>query len=465
MNNLKITQFFPIFLIAGLSACSTAPSIQEFPDTASPRDEVTRFDADLTAAIAAQVNVLAPSSFGEAENSLKAAKKSLDRQSESRDSKQTLHEVAVGRAWLNRSQEFARLAHANIEDVIVARNDALSANAPRLFGDDFKSADDSLRDVTSDIEKNNISSAKENRAALQLRYLDLELRSIKQTQLGQARETIKQATKEGAKEYAPRSLSQAEKSVQDADAYITANRHDSGQLAIKSGEARKSADHLLKITRTSKGGKKLTSEEAALQMENEQNKVAEKQVQIDDKNVQIENKDDQLHVKSVQIAHKDGAIEDLKAENSGLENEQAFNRRFEEARQEFLKGEAEVYKQGNTLVVRLRGLEFPTSQAVLKGSNFPLLAKVQKVIRSFGSTSVVVEGHTDSNGGKELNERLSSERAEAVKQYLASNNTDGPPMEIKAIGYGYQKPLSTNKTPNGRAQNRRVDVLIHPETM
>ncbi|MBP9674839.1 MAG: OmpA family protein, partial [Bacteriovoracaceae bacterium] len=61
--------------------------------------------------------------------------------------------------------------------------------------------------------------------------------------------------------------------------------------------------------------------------------------------------------------------------------------------------------------------------------------------------------------GKVLNKRLSSDRAQAVKEYLISNN-DGQPMNIKAMGYDYQKPLASNKTISGRAQNRRVDVLI-----
>ena len=98
----------------------------------------------------------------------------------------------------------------------------------------------------------------------------------------------------------------------------------------------------------------------------------------------------------------------------------------------------------------------------MSGSNFPLLSKVQRVIATFDHGSVIVEGHTDSDGGKVLNEKLSAERAEAVKQYFIANN-QGAAMEIKSVGYGFQKPLGTNKTAAGRAQNRRVDVLIRPD--
>src|SRR4051812_44517230 len=100
-----------------LAACSSAPTTQEFAATASPGEEVSKFEGDLNAAKAAQVAVLSPSNFKQAQKSLSNAKKGLDKQWEGKD---ILHEVAQGRAYLNRSNEFAKLAHANIEDVIVA---------------------------------------------------------------------------------------------------------------------------------------------------------------------------------------------------------------------------------------------------------------------------------------------------------------------------------------------------------
>jgi outer membrane protein OmpA-like peptidoglycan-associated protein len=183
-------------------------------------------------------------------------------------------------------------------------------------------------------------------------------------------------------------------------------------------------------------------------MENEQNKTASKQEQLD--------------AKQMQLATGAKINQELSNQNNSLEAQKALDERYEEAQNEFSKGEAEVYKQGDTLMIRLRGLEFPVSQAVIKGSNFPLLAKVQKVIKNFGPSTVVVEGHTDSVGGKAANQKLSSARAETVKEYLASIN-QGQPLNIKAVGYGYQKPLGTNRTAAGRAQNRRVDILIQPE--
>jgi OmpA-OmpF porin, OOP family len=435
----EITRPLILALVAaGLTACSSGPTVQEYSNTANPAEEIAKLDSDIGAALIKQTDVLAPNNFQKAKDARDDAKKSLDKQRESKD---TLALVAKSRAYLQRSKDFADVGHKNIEDVLIARSAAIEAKAPELRSEAFKAADEKLKDVTGDIEDNDLQSAIKNRSALQLAYLDAELQSIKVARLGPPRETIARAVKDGAKDFAPRMLAVAEKTVLDAEAFITANRHDTAQIDARSLESRKAADHVLKITHESKTGKKTSSEETALLMETEKTKVASKQGLIE------------------KGAATNAA---LSAQNSSLEADQAFDRKYEEARAQFSASEAEVYKQGRTLMIRLRGLEFPVSKAVLKGSNFPLLSKVQKVIATFEHGSVIVEGHTDSNGGKILNDKLSAERAEAVKQYFISNN-QGEAMEIKSVGYGFQKPLGTNKTAAGRAENRRVDVLISPD--
>ena len=74
---------------------------------------------------------------------------------------------------------------------------------------------------------------------------------------------------------------------------------------------------------------------------------------------------------------------------------------------------------------------------------------------------VIIEGHTDSLGSSTLNKELSEKRAEAVAEYLTADKT----MEqesVEAHGYGYERPLSSNKTAKGRAENRRVDIIVTP---
>jgi outer membrane protein OmpA-like peptidoglycan-associated protein len=72
---------------------------------------------------------------------------------------------------------------------------------------------------------------------------------------------------------------------------------------------------------------------------------------------------------------------------------------------------------------------------------------------------IEIEGHTDNVGSKELNEKLGMERAEAVKRYLYEQHQI-PLHKINVISYGEDKPVSPNKTRDGRAQNRRVVVKV-----
>ncbi len=98
--------------------------------------------------------------------------------------------------------------------------------------------------------------------------------------------------------------------------------------------------------------------------------------------------------------------------------------------------------------------------ALRNDRNF-LEEKVQWSIRSFGEPDVVIQGHTDSTGADEMNESLSQARAVAVLEYLLANGTLTAD-KLQAVGYGSQRPLASNETTEGRAINRRIDVVIKP---
>jgi outer membrane protein OmpA-like peptidoglycan-associated protein len=118
---------------------------------------------------------------------------------------------------------------------------------------------------------------------------------------------------------------------------------------------------------------------------------------------------------------------------------------------------------GNKLVIRLKGIQFPVGKSVILPQNYALLSKVQQTIRTLGEVDVVIEGHTDSTGSTQLNEHLSEQRADAVRQYLVANETL-PYDKIIAVGYGSIRPIASNKTAKGRAMNRRIDLIITPHS-
>ena len=116
---------------------------------------------------------------------------------------------------------------------------------------------------------------------------------------------------------------------------------------------------------------------------------------------------------------------------------------------------------GNDVILRLTGLSFPSGKATIQTEYFELLAAVQRAIYIFNDCYVVVEGHTDSTGEEEANLILSQERANAVRAYLIANSNSGiPATRISAEGYGESRPIATNMYEDGRAQNRRIDIVL-----
>ena len=74
-----------------------------------------------------------------------------------------------------------------------------------------------------------------------------------------------------------------------------------------------------------------------------------------------------------------------------------------------------------------------------------------------------VEGHTDSVGTDEYNQKLSEERGEAVRSYLTGQGMAGP--SVTAKGFGESQPIASNDTAKGRQQNRRVEIVISGEVI
>ena len=111
--------------------------------------------------------------------------------------------------------------------------------------------------------------------------------------------------------------------------------------------------------------------------------------------------------------------------------------------------------------IRLKKIEFPSGKTEVPANSQSLLEKVAEVAKELGSQQIIVEGHTDSVGSAEVNNKISQGRADSVKDFLAQEGIEQSILQSE--GHGFDKPLTTNKTKAGRAQNRRVDVWIVPE--
>jgi outer membrane protein OmpA-like peptidoglycan-associated protein len=106
----------------------------------------------------------------------------------------------------------------------------------------------------------------------------------------------------------------------------------------------------------------------------------------------------------------------------------------------------------------LRGVNFDFDKATIRPDARVILDEAASTLQQERGIAVVVEGHTDSMGSEAYNDKLSVRRATAVRDYLVGKGISAARMTIE--GYGESKPVASNTTADGRAQNRRVELRV-----
>ncbi len=468
------------FVLAFAGACAT-PQSGSMP-TGNPGELVKQFEAELTRARSDQVDVLAPGLFNDSQSALMKASQALDRGAKLSDIQEY---VAGGRASLKKAEEIAQVSRTILGETNKARDNALKVGADRL-GEPYMDVEKQYLKLTKAIENDNLSYAQKYAADVQAAFRDLEIMAIKNNAIGNARKMMADADRARIQKIAPSAYNDALRALNEADAYIGQNPYEADAIAQKAAHAEFMARRMMTINESSTKFKEMTPEASALYVEGllarlgksmntgdlrdqridgQLNGMISSVASLTQKNQSIE-KDNQSY--QARIATLEQQLSGLKGYSKAQETakdklaaERAFNEQFNKVQRYFRPDEAEVYKQGNQLVIRMRGIQFPVGQATLSPDNYTLLSKVQRAIATFGQPTVTVEGHTDSTGSAQTNQELSQKRAEAVKTYLVANKTL-PANRIRAAGYGPDRPLAPNTTTEGRAMNRRIDVLITP---
>jgi len=101
---------------------------------------------------------------------------------------------------------------------------------------------------------------------------------------------------------------------------------------------------------------------------------------------------------------------------------------------------------------------FNSGKATFKPETMPVLEAINAILKEYPTSRFSIEGHTDSDGSNALNQTLSENRAAAVKNFLIENGIET--SRLRSTGFGETKPIDTNKTAKGKANNRRVEVKL-----
>jgi outer membrane protein OmpA-like peptidoglycan-associated protein len=101
---------------------------------------------------------------------------------------------------------------------------------------------------------------------------------------------------------------------------------------------------------------------------------------------------------------------------------------------------------------------FDSGKASFQKQTFPVLQSITAILKEYPSAKFSIEGHTDNSGKEATNQKLSEDRAAAVKAYLVENGIAND--RLTSVGFGQTKPIDSNKTKAGKANNRRVEVKL-----
>ncbi|HPN34248.1 MAG TPA: OmpA family protein [bacterium] len=396
-----------------------------------------------------------------------------------------------------------------LQETLKAREDALAAMASEVNAGEFNKAEASLREAGAAVESGDTNKARQRAAEAAARYRDAELNAIKISAIGPARDALAAAAKTETDRVAPKTFASAKALLTLAEETLNSNRYAVAEATSKAEQAGYEARHAVQLSRFLKD-KKRSGEDIALYYEEAMNAVAKalgftaafdtalvKPTQnmiaaikslkeerssllqdVKELNAEITRLQQELAAAEKQYRQQIAALQtkaedqqqafqqkqadlqdELQRKQLELEAKKKREAKIAKVREIFSPAEASVLLDGNRLIIRLLGLSFPVGKSIIQPEYFSLLAKLERALREYPDSRVIIEGHTDNVGEERFNERLSSWRADAVRSYLLANAAASAD-KLEAIGYGEARPVANNETAEGRRLNRRIDIVI-----
>jgi outer membrane protein OmpA-like peptidoglycan-associated protein len=389
--------------------------------------------------------------------------------------------------------------------VMAARSDAISAGAPDHSAKLWIQAEEKLQSASRDLENGDLGDAKEGASAAEQMFRSAELDAIKSNFLGPARELLKKADDTDVSDNADKTLAMAHRLALQVENLLKQNRYDTDEARQMAQEAKYEASHAIYLNQYIDKIKKekFTWEDVILTNESQIKRIAAeldtlarfdngvdaavseiiRLIQIRERKMAVYA--DSLRLIEGTLAQKNAEAANLKqqidlmqarlgapneAEKKLQQEEKEIQQKVEKSNEQeltirrvigmFNADEGEIVRYGDEIILRLYSLTFPVGQDIIEPQFYPLLKKVQDIIKKFPGCSVRVEGHTDSQGSDDANQALSERRAKTVAEYLMANM--GVEIPVNHQGFGESRPIETNDTEEGRAKNRRIDIVIIP---
>lgn len=434
------SQIATLSLLVTLASCGSQVRVSDFPAGTTPQEAIESAQSSQDKAYQVQADALAYDEFKEGKEELADAEEDYNEQDDRED---ILESAAEAKAYFDESIRLAGERKANAAEILASRQATTDAGILKYrdLMDKRAALDEDLRDSTYDFTT---ALSNESFTELQKKYLDLEVQTTQRRELISVRNTIDMAIEKNAEDRAPNTLKMAQKHLIASENLIATNVRQPNTYAASVAEAQKSALLLEEVMKKFDKLGENVSEQAALELVYQDRKISNQNERIGDLRGDVKQ-----YATGMTLLGQEALSAQSKIE---------FQKALERVGKELPKSDAEVYQQGNKLIIRLKKMNFHTGSAEIPEESTTLLDNIGEIIGDLNAESILVQGHTDSRGGDELNQNLSEKRAKAVEQYLAKNVVDKSLLEAK--GYGESSPLASNDSAQGRSQNRRVDIVI-----
>ena len=363
--------------------------------------------------------------------------------------------AAIAKAFFQDARKTAEPRKSSATRILQARDSALKAgvrkSAPLVTS--MKEIDEKLKDETKQFSR---SLSPEDFDELQKKYLVLETKAVQFSELNGAKQAIDQASNNDADDLAPKSLRTASLDYKTAMNIIGQSPRSPDVYKNSVDVALTSATQLSDVMNVILGAKG-TPEHIAVQIVKQKRALGELSTNLKSTKQSLQSTKQSLQEKEGKLKQTEGILKTQEEQLARASTQVRFQQAMDEAQKVIPSSDALVYQQGTKLIFRLKRINFQSGKAVIPESSKQLIQKVDAIIKKLDAEKVVVEGHTDSVGSAEVNKKLSNHRAAAVANYLFSLKGG---YKLTYAGYGESYPIASNETKEGRATNRRVDLVV-----
>ncbi len=483
---------------------------------AADRTGFDKLVVDMDAARLVEANVFAPKTWEKAIEAFEKARYDIQQNKKQKNLDKHVAEAAEYTANAVKATEVGKLS---LQEYLAPRDKAKSAGAPALVPLLYQAAEEQFVKATKKVESGDVKGALKEADKAAPYFDKAEMEAIRADILGAADRLIAKAQADDAAKYGLSTLDKSTAARSRANTILTSDRYNRAESVEEAAKAEYEARHASNIALSVRSLKRNDQawEKLMLVYEIQMNRTGEAfdyaHLSFDDgpqaaadqliqeiTGLQGENRrlkadlaavsgilrgllvhvdatsdsdtpvalaratDTAVKTMTLQMAAGKADLSALAERQEQVEDALAVRlereQKFKKAKAMLNPSEGDVlFNASNDIVLRLHGLSFGVGNSEIQDAHIDLLNKVQAIVEMFPESHLVIEGHTDLTGDPTANVALSERRAYSVMQHLRGSMLLSMDR-VRAMGYGADRPVSSNKTADGRAKNRRIDIIV-----